>query len=623
MTGPLPESAGKALLQFPIDLNSTIDLSETEISRSVKLYSGLTVIIGPNGSGKTLLLRSLKNALSRTMSKKVRFISAGRMGMLEQYRSIFNRHYSMPRYDEAAFGGTGDLQSRHTLETLEGDFQALAARPDILLKVRERLRKLFNRDISIAWDQGSLKINFLKTKTGTKVYSSAREASGLVHLVGLLAAIYDDDVGALLLDEPEVSLHPQLQAFLLREITDAAGLPSEGYKKVIVISTHSTEFLRIEQPSDLPNLIFCTDPAENVVQISSDAGELSNQKIAELISRMGQEHKLAFFAHSPLLVEGPSDTIVCAGLASKLDIHIEAGGSQLLPVIGKGQFPVVVKLMRMMGKKPIVLADADAFTDGNELANTFLKSCTANAEAAKAGHENAMHFFRNVHSDFCAMVDGSWSHIRNHAEQSVYWASDDDELKRKRRSAFTALFAKNADKIGGNWPFLKNRIEALLNLFEHQGCYFLRLGTIESYYSKLVDMTSIGKPSAAAEEVLAIRAEAIEKVEVRYTDVLRCLRMAAASQDISEADVIQDLILGIATPALRRLRNNEIDIDFNIQAKASGDPLAELFDITTHNGKLIIKLKSKILDKRGFPITIGAKDDIVTRVTDALGTAKK
>lgn len=63
-------------------------------------------------------------------------------------------------------------------------------------------------------------------------YSSGREASGLLHLVGILSALYDDEVGVLLIDEPEVSLHPQLQAFLLKEISRVAGIPSdENYQK--------------------------------------------------------------------------------------------------------------------------------------------------------------------------------------------------------------------------------------------------------------------------------------------------------------------------------------------------------------------------------------------------------
>lgn len=38
---------------------------------------------------------------------------------------------------------------------------ALSARTDILIKVRERLQKLFKRNIKIDWDAGNLKVSLL------------------------------------------------------------------------------------------------------------------------------------------------------------------------------------------------------------------------------------------------------------------------------------------------------------------------------------------------------------------------------------------------------------------------------------------------------------------------------
>ena len=154
--------------------------------------------------------------------------------------------------------------------------------------------------------------------------------------------MYDDEVGALLIDEPEVSLHPQLQSFLLNEITTAAGHPSEGgYKKIVIMATHSTEMLRITKPSDLTSLIFCHDLDKPPVQLNPNNEQLKNRKLQALIARLGQEHKLSLFCRRPLLVEGPSDVMIATFISNKLELHLEAAGSQLLPVIGKGQMPVV------------------------------------------------------------------------------------------------------------------------------------------------------------------------------------------------------------------------------------------------------------------------------------------
>lgn len=341
-------------MTFPIEIRTTVRSHNGNIARDITLRSGLTVLIGPNGSGKTHLLRAIKDSLGAHVGgKKVRFLSAGRMGMLEQNRSDYNGYNGnhIP-YDDAQFGSKGDVERRHNIETLNGDFQTLSERADILVKVQERLKKLFKRDLIIEWDAGSLKVNFARLDNDSSPYSSGREASGLLHLVGILSALYDDDVGALMLDEPEVSLHPQLQAFLLNEIISVAGHHSEGgFKKLIVMATHSTEMINVMKCDDLLSLVFCHDLDVPPVQVSPSSGEFKNKKIQALVARLGQEHKLSLFCKRPLLVEGPSDVLLCSFLSRKLQLYLEAAGSQILPVIGTGQMPIVAKFMKLLGKK--------------------------------------------------------------------------------------------------------------------------------------------------------------------------------------------------------------------------------------------------------------------------------
>ena len=80
-------------MSFPIVLNTTVQSHNENFNREIIIRNGLTVLIGPNGSGKTHLLRAIKNALPQHIQgKKIRFISAGRMGMLEQSRSDYDGH---------------------------------------------------------------------------------------------------------------------------------------------------------------------------------------------------------------------------------------------------------------------------------------------------------------------------------------------------------------------------------------------------------------------------------------------------------------------------------------------------------------------------------------------------
>lgn len=612
-------------MSFPILLNTTIQSHNGNFNREITIRNGLTVLIGPNGSGKTHLLRAIKNALPQhVQGKKVRFISAGRMGTLEHSRSDYDGHRGgQISYESANFGRKSDVDRRHKIETLNGDFQTLSERADILVKVQERLKKLFKRDLIIEWDAGTLKVVFARLDNEGAPYSSGREASGLLHLVGLLSALYDDDVGALMLDEPEVSLHPQLQAFLLNEIASAAGHYSEGgFKKIIVMATHSTEMLNILKCDDLLSLVFCHDLDIAPVQISPESGELQNKKIQALIARLGQEHKLSLFCKKPLLVEGPSDALICSFLSQKLGVHLEASGSQLLPVIGTGQMPVVSKFIRLMGKTPVVLADADAFADSLELTNYYLNGCIiADQKAAESGAASAGSLASDAFNDFCQLANNKWEEIKDIATPHPYWVNrgEGEETKAKRRSVFCALFSHdestlsdlNADR---SWVTIRNRLEAVLGLLELAGCFILRRGAIESYYQSSDTFTSEGKPSAAVDEIEHLDSLDPSMLEVVLPEVTKCIKFASQGEKINEAESLRDVLLSIAAPAVAKLNTGSNTQEMKILCKTILREKSELFDLTVEGEQLSIALKSNILNVRGFPITIEKGEDVVSKI---------
>ena len=616
-------------MSFPVEILSNIVLPSGSHVRKLNINSGLTVILGPNGAGKTQLMRGMKQSLQQfATGKMVCFVSAGRIGSLESYRSDYDGHRGgVMMYDDAQFGSKGDQQRRHRTETLTGAFQTLAARPDILIKIKERLRKLFKRNIEIRWDAGIIKVFF--SHGDSTAYSSGREASGLLHLVGLLAVIYDDEVGALLLDEPEVSLHPQLQAFLLQEIISVSGWPEVGTnKKIIVLCTHSTEFIQLSKPSHLLNLVFCSDILEQPIQIPAGAGELQNNKIAALIGRMGQEHKLALFASSPLLVEGPSDVIIASSIARKLDFQLEAGGSQILPVIGKGQFAIVSKLFRLMGKNPVILADADALTDNLDLAHFVLNCDSANVAAVEHGAASAVAFAKIIYNDFCQIVDANWPSIETEASKHPYWLERDqpnkvDQQKAKRRSAFSTLFILSDEAVaalnaGAEWTSIKKRLNVLLNLLEKQGCFVLRRGTIESYFSFNAEKGVTSKPEAAVFEATGLHDANTLQVREAYEDIVRCLDFASSAEKIVEAEALQEVLLAVCAPALAKIRAGQGSANLNAIARSITSELAGMFDLQAVDGKLQISLLSQVLDVKGFPFNIAPGDDVLTVVAAAL-----
>lgn len=245
-------------LQIPNVFKEEIDIT---------LYSGMTTFIGPNGAGKTQSLKVMRDYLrAKFGDKQVRYLSSNRIGGMEQYRSRINQYSYMA--NDYQVGDQQTKNARHSIETASGDFFTMDDRKDVYIKVAERLSVLFSRQIYLRWDAGNMKVFFEKTDTQSE-YSVAAEASGLVNVISILAALFDEEIQVLIVDEPEVSLHPQLQSYLLREMKKAV----DTYNKTIIISTHSIEMISFNNISDLSNYIFFSEK-NNPIQVNPEVPEL-------------------------------------------------------------------------------------------------------------------------------------------------------------------------------------------------------------------------------------------------------------------------------------------------------------------------------------------------------------
>ena len=604
-------------MDFQLSITANINSHEGNFSRKIELRSPLTFIVGPNGSGKTHLLKGLKGSCFNSYTnKKVRFISAGRLGPLEIYRSNYDQYDRPSEADNATHGHKSDSKYRHKIETINGDFHTLSARTDILIKVRERLQKLFKRNIKIDWDAGNLKVSFARLDNGNSYYSSGREASGLLHLVGILSALYDDDVGVLLIDEPEVSLHPQLQAFLLKEITRVAGIPGEdNYKKIIVMATHSTEMIKISKTDDLLSFIFCNDLKEKPIQIPKNAGELKNTHVKSLVARLGQEHKLALFSRTPLLVEGPSDVIICNTLSDRLYLNLEAAGSQILPINGKEAMPETVKLFRLMGKTPTVLVDADAFADGLGLINAYFGDSNndiikrADDLANEKGGEGILKMSNDIYNKFCSLVNENWDNIADIAKNHPYFTLSEDDLLNKKRSALCTVFA--SENLDEEWTRLKKRLTTLFKIFEEMGLFILKKGALESYYHDDNNVIRDKVDAAVTESEYIL--SSLEELESTYQDILKCLKYASDSESIDESRAIRDELLSFVSPIHAHYAEGEENLN------TLGRQSSIFHHRINDEGKLEVSITSKVLDVKGFPIILNKDDDVRKVINNKLG----
>lgn len=597
-------------MEYPFTYKSNRDFE-------IKLYSGLTIFVGPNGSGKTRTLKEMRDYF-KSEGNKVRYLSSNRLGEMEQYRSTIDQYsYSIEDYS------VGDLwkkKARYKIETISGDFFAMDEKRDVYIKVAERLSIMFGREIHLEWNAGQLKVYFEK-KGDLEGYSVVLEASGLVNLVSILAALYDDDMEILLIDEPEVSLHPQLQAYLLKEIKKIIKL----YNKTVVISTHSTEFLSFSTVEDFCNLVFF-DENTTPIQLQPDRDELKNKKLKDFLFRMSQMYKNGFFAKNIFLLEGTSDLIVCQFLINKFNLEVAAAGTQIIPVDGKGQFTTISKLFRLLNKKVTILTDLDSYTDDNILINYFSNFSEARELAAENGAKSIIDIDKSIREEISKLIRNNKDRMENIYGNHPYWIcreKGENEEKYLKRAIIGELFIReNIDDWPEvtEWKALKKRMIAIFDMLKKLGCFILKKGALESYYMYSSKNTYERKPSVAIEEISELETKEKKDILGNYKDIVEVLEYVALSKNIDESLAIRNELLSEIAIILQVLDEDTTENDIVTAVKKVKGHTSSLFkyNILNEGGKLGIEveLKSKILEVIGFPFKIYKGDNVNNKIEE-------
>ena len=602
-------------MEYPYVCNFNVKNIYGEQPVQITIYSGLTVFVGPNASGKTQALKALRTSLKKVFgSEKVRYLSSNRIGTMETYRSRVDQYTHSP--DDYIVGDRNNKKSRKEIEIASGDFFTMDEKKDIYIKVAERLSVLFGRQIYLRWDAGKLKVYFEKTDSQEE-YSVAVEASGLVNVISILAALFDKDVEVLLIDEPEVSLHPQLQSYLLREMKKAA----REYKKTIIISTHSTEMISLSNISDISNLVFFSDK-KLPVQVSPTAPELENRKLKDFVMRMGQIYKAGFFAKKILLIEGASDLIISKCLLQKLDLNIDVAGSQIVPVEGKGQFPVITKMFRLVNKEVCILTDLDGFTDDNKVTELFSTSPEADEIARSNSHRSMAEMIQNVRDEMTKLVDANQDRLAPIYECHPYWSNrkpSDDATKAIRRAVIAQLLSSSQESLA-QWPdadvwcSMQISLDNLLSSLEKIGCFVLRKGAIESYYQFAPSTTYDEKPTKAVEETSNLQDQSEAYIREKYGDIIRALEFVALTKKVDESFAVKKELLSelaLVIGMLPRISDTKELYAAIKQAKGNNDSLFT-YDPINENGRLGVNvfIKSEIIDVSGFPFRIFCGDNV-------------
>lgn len=583
----------------------------------IELNSGLTALVGPNGSGKTRALRAVKAGLDAEnivgrFGRKSHFLAAGRSSPFEAYRAAIETP-GWSNENEAAVGNVGYRDQWWHLESITGGLLALDGRADLRLKIEARLQQLFDRSVQLSWSQYGLHVR-ISPMSGGSTYAANYEASGILQLVGLLAAIHNDQIGALLIDEPEISLHPQHQAFVLEEMEKVAGPPSDPTRKLIIIATHSASMLPLRRISELPTIVFFNSVRQPPAQVPFDSDILRRGKLAAMVGRLSSTHRMALFAERLLLVEGVSDEIIATQLARRLDLRLLAGNAQIVPVLGKGELVEAAKLFRLINKQVAILADLDALADDNGLVRAFSALHQAAEIAERLGRSTLTDLDGDLRGALATFMSKHEVPVDEAAQSYPYWSDNENVSQKKRRVTLARILSDPtsfAEEAANDAMRLSTKFKALINGLAELGCFFLHRGAIESYYGKgTVDR---GKPDLAAEEAAGFEATSIQELRLLYSDVIAALSHIAPNQRVDEDQVLRPKLGAILSAAFLSMTPESTDDQLNAIARNTIGTDAEIFSLSNLSNERELRIKvditSPLFERTAFPFEIGASDN--------------
>ncbi len=327
--------------------------------------SGLTIVVGPNNGGKSTVMEAIRilttdDTVTFTEGKRnkragdrVRLqlnLDDGRFSELKTAAAggaslervgtrgeLIGTTLGLPprRHFPSQFTNVGDAArdtyaatsvAQNLSRGLPNDsfthrLHRLHVRPDLRANFERLLARVFRPALQWTLDQTDSGHYYLKITGATGFHSSEGTGDGFLNAFFLIDALYDSEDGhAILVDEPEVSLHPSAQRRLCELFLEYSAT------RQIIVATHSPYFLPMEALSNGMHVarVFVTDAGTTVREWSAAPG------VAPLLADLNNPHvfgldarEVFFLDDGVILVEGQEDVVFYRRMVKDLGQPIE------------------------------------------------------------------------------------------------------------------------------------------------------------------------------------------------------------------------------------------------------------------------------------------------------------
>ena len=369
--------------------------------------SGLTILVGPNGGGKSTLVECFHQLsladrnVAFSVGKRNKHAGdiveicidyEGTTGILKTInggaqtkwvgpqkpdiyylpsRRFFNPYFSMMQWDRETY-----LKNQQNYQFRTNSLDQYTSRlVDLNAKGAREFNEVLGRIIGeqIEWtiDQGDNGQQFVKiTKRDGTYHNSDGLGEGILSLMFIVDALCGQDEELVVIDEPELSLHPQLQKRLLQEMME------RSKHRQIVISTHSPNMISLNAIVNGAMIarVYNDGGGSRISMIDDESREFIQSTTQNLYNPhvLGLDARSCFFAEDNLIItEGQEDVILYPVILSQLNKNYE------IPFFGFGaggasSIRSVAHLLHVFGFKRIgAIYDGDKKEDCEKFNKEF------------------------------------------------------------------------------------------------------------------------------------------------------------------------------------------------------------------------------------------------------------